>query len=80
MVAGINRTPVDAVMFAFLLALIAVGDTTGEPLLFKVLKASGIVGKLSVKIVACVPQVLRDCLSAIHGKTSMPFLLRDVKG
>jgi hypothetical protein len=61
-------------------ALFTVRHPAGEPLLFKVLKAAIVIGELSVKIIDRVPQMLRDCLTAIHGKNSMPYVLLDVKG
>ena len=47
-------------MLAFLLALLAIGDSAGETLLFQVLKASGIVGELAIEIRDRVAQVSRD--------------------
>jgi hypothetical protein len=43
-----------------------VGNSAGEALLFKVLKTSGIIWKLAVKIHDRVAEVLRDCLVAVH--------------
>jgi hypothetical protein len=42
MVAGINRTPVSALVIAFVLALVTVSDVAGESLLHEMFKASGI--------------------------------------
>jgi hypothetical protein len=67
-------------VLAVLSALFAVGDSAGEALLFQVLKASRVIRELSVEVVDRVPEMLWNCLSAIHGKNSMPFSLRDVKG
>ena len=79
-VTRIHRTPIDAVVFAVLLALLAVDDPAGETLLFQVLKASGVIRELAVKVVDRVPEMLRNCLSLIHGKDSVSQILRDVKG
>jgi hypothetical protein len=57
-----------------------VDDSAGETLLFQVLKASRVIRELAVKVIDRVPEMLWYCLSAIHGKNSMPFYLRDVKG
>ena len=45
-----------AVMLAILLALLAERDSAGEALLFEVLKASVIVGKLTVEVSNRVPK------------------------
>ena len=67
-------------MLAFHFARQAVRDSVRKSLFSEVLKASLIVGKLTVKIIDCVPQMFRDCLTAIHGKNSMPSILLVVKG
>jgi hypothetical protein len=66
MVAGINRTPVSALVIAFVLALVTVSDVAGESLLHEMFKASGIIGELAVKIHDRIPQVFRDWLVAVH--------------
>jgi hypothetical protein len=68
------------VVLPFDSALFTERHAAGKPLLFKVLKAGIVIGELAVKIIDCVPQMLRDCLTAIHGINSMPNLLLDVKG
>lgn len=80
MVARIDRTPRDAVMLSLLLALIAIRYISGESLLHEVLKTGGIVREFAVEIADRVSQVGWYRLASIHGKISMPFLLRDVKG
>ncbi len=67
-IAGIHRTPADAVVLALLLALVAIGDIAGEALLHQVLKASCVIRELTVKIVDRIPEMLRDGLSLIHGR------------
>jgi hypothetical protein len=42
-------------MLAILLARFTVGNSTGEPLLFKVFQASVIIRELTVEIIDCVP-------------------------
>src|ERR1700686_3041980 len=79
-IAGVHRTTLNSIVLALLLALVTVRDVAGESLLHQVLKASRVIGKLAIDDIDRVPEVLRDGLSAIHGKNSMPFLLRDVKG
>ncbi len=49
MVAGINRTPVSALVIAFVLALVTVSDVAGESLLHEMFKASGIIGNWRLK-------------------------------
>jgi len=53
-IARIHRTAIDAVVFALLLALIAVRDVAGKALLHKVLKTGSIIGKFAVEIIDCV--------------------------
>jgi len=79
-IARIHRTPIDAVVLTLLLAFLAIGDSTGEPLLFKVFQASSVIGELAVEIIDRVPEMLRNCLSAVHNDIRLPFSLRDVKG
>jgi len=45
-------------LFALALLAVALGDSTGEALLFQELKAGVIVGELAVEVVNRVPQVL----------------------
>ena len=61
-------------------ALLTPRYSAGEALLFKVLKAAIVIGELGVKVIDRVPQMLRDCLTAIHDMNSMSFVLLDVKG
>jgi hypothetical protein len=67
-------------VFAFLLALLAIRDSTGKPLLFEMFKASGVIGKLAVKVIDRVPQMLWNRLARVHDARRLPFSLRDVKG
>jgi hypothetical protein len=60
-------------------ALLTERNAAGKPLFLEMFKAGIIVGKLAVKIIDRVPQMLRDCLSPVHGN-SMPYVLLDVKG
>ena len=68
------------VVLAILLARFAVRDSAGKPLFLQVLKASCIIGKLTIEIINRVPKMLRDGLSAVHNAETLPFSLRDVKG
>jgi len=67
-------------VLAFLLARIAVRNVAGEALLHKMFKASRIIRELTVEVIDRVPQMGWNRLTAVHGKNSMPFVLRDVKG
>ena len=55
MTAGVSWPTCNPVMLPLDSALLTVRYAAGEPLFFKVLKASVIVGKLAVKIVDRVP-------------------------
>jgi hypothetical protein len=58
-------------------ALLTEGDTAGKPLFLEMFKACIIVGKLAVKIINRVPQMLWNCLTAIHGinRVAQPYLM-----
>jgi hypothetical protein len=79
MVASVGSAARDAVMFALLLAFLALGDSAGKPPFLDALKAGVIIGEFGVKIVHRIAEMLRDCLSAIHAY-SIPFVLLVVKG
>jgi hypothetical protein len=66
-------------MLPLLGALLAMRHPVRKLPLFKELKAAIVIGKLAVKIIDRIPQMLRDCLSPVHGN-SMPYVLLDVKG
>ena len=66
LIASPHWTAMNTVMFLLFPTLLAVGNSAGESLLFEVLNASIVVRKLAVKIFHCVPQVLWNCLSAVH--------------
>ena len=67
-------------MLLLLPTLRAVGNPAGEAPLFEVLKAGVVVGKLAVEIIDCVPQIFRNCLSAVHDIDRLAKPERDVKG
>jgi len=55
MITGIDRTPVDAIVLALLLALLTVRHSPGESLFLEMLKAGGIIGKFAIEIIDRVP-------------------------
>lgn len=66
MIAGIYRTPRDAVVLALSLARLAVRDVSGESLLHEMFKTGCIIRKLAVEVIDRVAQVLWNSLSAVH--------------
>jgi hypothetical protein len=67
-------------MLALLAALGTVRNPARKSLFPKMLKASIVGWKLTVKILDCVPKVSRNGLSAIHDATNLAGTERDVKG
>jgi hypothetical protein len=67
-------------MLAVCLARFAEGNSAREALLFQMLKTCGIVRELAIEMVDRIPEMGWDGLSLIHGKTILPYLLREVKG
>jgi hypothetical protein len=80
MIASVGSPARDTVVLAVNSALLARCYATGKPLFLDRLKANVIIRKFSVKLVSGVAEILRNCLSAIHGKDSMPYVLLVVKG
>jgi len=80
MVASVGSTARHAVVFAVNSALLTGCHATRKTLFLDRLKANVVIGKFSVKLVSGVAKIFRDCLSAIHGKSSMPCVLLVVKG
>ena len=66
MVTRIRSATRDAVVFPFPFAFLAIGHTAGKTPLLDVLQTGVIIWELSVEIVYCVTQVLRNGLSAVH--------------
>ena len=67
-------------VFTILTTLFTMRHSTGETLFLEMFKAAIVIGELSVKIIDRVAQVHRNRLSGFHGRNSMPFVLRAVKG
>lgn len=85
-IAGIRWTASDTMMFAILLAFItrAVRDAIRKTLLFQVLNASIIVGKLAIEVLKGKAQFLGNGLfnfvRDFHDAFRLPEYLLDVKG
>lgn len=78
-VTSICRATCNAVMLPLKAAFVAMRDAPRKPLFLQEFNASVIVRELIVKVIDRVPQMLRDCLSRVHGN-SMLYVLLDVKG
>ncbi len=80
MVAAKGGALLNAIVFAILTALGAVGNTIGPTLLFQIVKAGVIVRKLFVEIPKGIAQFLGDALFGFHSGEIVSKGLRVVKG
>ncbi|MGC1371690.1 MAG: hypothetical protein WA824_06090 [Candidatus Sulfotelmatobacter sp.] len=70
-IASIDRAIFDPVMLALRLARFAIGHAIRKSLLPEMLKASLVIGELTVKILDCVSKMSGNRLPAVHDATNL---------